>query len=119
MNEIWSHIALIVLSSVKVCEHVLSYFSFPTLCHPMDCGPAGSSVHGILQARILEQYWHFILQGIFPTQGSNPCLLRLLHWQAGSLPLAPPGRPSVNVISPKAAQEQQPYVILSWAEWQL
>ena len=25
-----------------------------TLCHPMDCSPAGSSVHGILQARILQ-----------------------------------------------------------------
>ena len=28
--------------------------SCPTLCHPMDCSPPGSSVHGILQARILE-----------------------------------------------------------------
>ena len=28
--------------------------SFPTLCNPMDCSPPGSSVHGILQARILE-----------------------------------------------------------------
>ena len=28
--------------------------------------------------------WHFLLQGIFPSQGSNPCLL---HWQADSLPL--------------------------------
>ena len=36
---------------------------------------------------------HFLLQRIFPTQGSNPCLLRLLHWQAGSLPLVPPGKP--------------------------
>ena len=35
---------------------------------------------------------HFLLQGIFPTQGSNPRLLCLLHWQAGSLPLAPPGK---------------------------
>ena len=26
---------------------------------------------------------HFLLQGIFPTQGSNPHLLRLLNWQAG------------------------------------
>ena len=26
----------------------------PTLCDPMDCGPPGSSVHGVLQARILE-----------------------------------------------------------------
>ena len=28
--------------------------SFPTLCDPVDCSPPGSSVHGILQARILE-----------------------------------------------------------------
>ena len=44
--------------------------SFPTLCDPIDCSPPGSSVHGILQARILE--WVALLQGIFPTQGSNP-----------------------------------------------
>ena len=31
--------------------------------------------------------------GIFPTQGSNWCLLHFLHWQAGSLPLAPLGSP--------------------------
>ena len=31
-------------------------------------------------------------QGIFPTQGSNSCLLCLLHWQVDSLPLAPPGK---------------------------
>ena len=35
---------------------------------------------------------HFLLQGIFLSQGSNPCLLHLLHWQAGSLPLVPPGK---------------------------
>ena len=34
-----------------------------------------------------------LLQGIFPTQGSNLCPLRLPYWQAGSLPLAPPGKP--------------------------
>ena len=28
--------------------------SCPTLCDPMDCSPPGSSVHGILQGRILE-----------------------------------------------------------------
>ena len=32
-------------------------------------------------------------RGVFPTQGSNLRVLRLLHWQAGSLPLAPPGTP--------------------------
>ena len=36
---------------------------------------------------------HAFLQGIFPTQGSSPhLLLCLLHWQVGSLPLAPPGK---------------------------
>ena len=37
----------------------------------------------------------FLLQAIFPTQtqGSNPHLLCLLHWRAGSLPPAPPGKP--------------------------
>ena len=62
-----------------------------TLCHPVDCSLPGSSVHGILKARILE-WCHAFLQGIFPTQGSNPYLLCLLHWQAGSSPLAPPGK---------------------------
>ena len=28
--------------------------SYPTLCDPVDCSPPGSSIHGILQARILE-----------------------------------------------------------------
>ena len=31
---------------------------------------------------------HFLLQGIFLIQGSNPCLLCLLHWQVDSLPLS-------------------------------
>ena len=35
-----------------------------------------------------------LLQGVFPTQGWNPRLSCLLHWQAGSVPLAPPGVPS-------------------------
>ena len=41
-----------------------------------------------------QEYWsglHVLLQGIFPTQGSNPCLL---HWQAGSLPLSHLGSPT-------------------------
>ena len=44
-----------------------------------------------------EEYWsgysRALLQGIFPTQGLNLHLFCLLHWQAGSLPLAPPGKP--------------------------
>ena len=41
-----------------------------------------------------EVICHFLLQGIFSTQGLNPCLLHLLHWQADSLPLK--GRESVS-----------------------
>ena len=37
--------------------------------------------------------FHALLQGIFLTQGSNP---RLLRWQAGSLPLAPPWKPTYS-----------------------
>ena len=42
-----------------------------------------------------QEYWscHALLQGIFPPQGLNLSLLCLLHWQAGSLPLVPPGKP--------------------------
>ena len=40
---------------------------------------------------------YFLLQGIFSTQGSNLCLLCPLHWQAGSLPPAPPGEPRERV----------------------
>ena len=36
-----------------------------------------------------------LLQGIFPTQGSNPLFLCLLHWQAGTSPQAPPGKPNI------------------------
>ena len=47
----------------------------PTLCYPMGCNPACSSVHGIFQARILEWVAIFLLQGIFLIQESNQGLL--------------------------------------------
>ena len=55
----------------------------------MNCGLPGSSVHGILQAKILE--WDAIpfSRGIFPTWGSNS---HLLHWQADSSSSQPQGK---------------------------
>ena len=41
---------------------------------------------------------HALLQEIFPTGGWNPPLLRLPHWQVGSLPLAPPGKPTGRIV---------------------
>ena len=58
-------------------------------------------LHGLYPVRLLCPWdfpgkntgvgCHFLLQGIFLTQGSNLCLLCLLHWQADSLPLGPLG----------------------------
>ena len=48
---------------------------------------------GIFQARILEWVAMPSSRGSFPTQGLNPHLLCLLHWQADSLPSEPPGKP--------------------------
>ena len=66
-----------------------------TLCDPKDCSLPGSFVHGISQTRILELPV-FLLQGIFPAQGWNPCLLHLLPWQVDSLPLVPPRNPKIS-----------------------
>ena len=59
----------------------------------MDCSLPHSSVDGILQARILEWVAMSSSRGIFSIQGLNPHALRLLHWEADSLPLVPPGKP--------------------------
>ena len=41
-----------------------------------------------------QEYWSGLpFPAILLTQGSNSCLLCLLNWQAGSLPLEPPGKP--------------------------
>ena len=48
-----------------------------------------------------QEYWSglpLLLQGIFLTQGSNPSLLHLLHWQVGSLPRAPQWKPLCYIV---------------------
>ena len=84
-----------LLQCMKVKNEVAQ--SYPTLTDPMDCSLPGSSIHRIFQARVLEwgatafpsglySPWNSpgqntgvgslsLLQGIFPTQGSNPGLL--------------------------------------------
>ena len=77
------------------CVCMLSLQSCLTLCDPME------------PARLLHPWdslgmntgvgCHALFQGIFPTQGSNLHLFCLLHWQAGSLPLMPPGKPTSSL----------------------
>ena len=50
----------------------------PTLCDPMDCSQPGLSICGISLGKNTGVGCHAFLQGIFPAQGSNPGLLRLL-----------------------------------------
>ena len=54
-----------------VCCVVLSH----SVCNPMDYRPPGSSVHGDSPGKNTGMGFHTLLQGIFPTQGSNPVLL--------------------------------------------
>ena len=56
----------------------------------MDCSPPGSSVHGDFPGKNTGVDCHFLLQGIFLTQGLNLCLL---HGQADSLPAELQGKP--------------------------
>ena len=64
----------------------------------MDCSLPGSSVHGILLARILVRACHSLLQGIFLTQGSNPHILCLLHCRQILYPLWHWGSPKVHKV---------------------
>ena len=86
------------LTSIHYCIitwcAALATQSCPTLCDPMDCSTPGSSVHRILQARILE--WiptAFSRRTSQPRDGTQSPPL-----QVDSLPSEPPGKP-INGIS--------------------
>ena len=74
----------------STCALVLSHFSrvllFATLWTVAHQAPLSRDCPG----KNTKVGCHALSQGIFPTQGSNPCLL---NWQLGSLPLAPSGKP--------------------------
>ena len=78
-----THTYIYVSSVAKSC---------PTLCDPMDCSPPGSSVHGILQAGILE-WVTFPSPGDLPNPGIELESLMSPALQVCSLPLVPPGKP--------------------------
>ena len=97
-HQIVFHSSCTILHSHRQCQHLFSFFlplslffgvfsslivatlvlesesevtqSCPTRSNPIDCSLPGSSVHGIFQARVLE-WVPRLLQGIFPTHGSN------------------------------------------------
>ena len=73
---------MITIAQMHAC--VLSHFSHVRFfCNPMVAWNSPGKNTGV--------GCHALLQGIFLTQALNPHLLCLLHWQAGSLLLVPPG----------------------------
>ena len=96
----WFHGSVIRIKSGKARRVLtlllllLSPFSRVWLWDPMDYSPPGSSVHGDSPGSNTDGGGHSLLQGLFLTQGLNSHLLSLLHWQVGSLSLAPSGKPN-------------------------
>ena len=52
---------------MHACMHVKSLQSCPTLCNPMDSSPPGSSVHRILQARVLDPLFIYLFGSFKPS----------------------------------------------------
>ena len=88
-------------------EHIISIVIFSVVFELCACMPSHCHIwlwlHGLWPSRILCSWnflgkstgvgFHFLLHGIFQTQGLNPCLLHLLHWLVDSLITVPPGKP--------------------------
>ena len=79
--------------------------SCPTLCDPRDGNPPGSPWDS--PGKKTGVGCHFLLQGIFPTQGSNSCFP---HCRQDSLPSKPPGNPYMQSTSWK---------MLDWMNYKL
>ena len=99
MHTTWKCLKLVILNSpiselilllqisvfASCCVLCLVVQLCSTLCNPMDCSPSGSSVHVDSSGKNIGVTCHALLQGIFPTQGSNPDLLHcrwILYWEA-------------------------------------
>ena len=89
-------VSLLVLLCVCVCAKSLP--SWLTLCNPMDTHHvAHQAPLSMVFSR--QKDWRCPPPGDLPNPGIRP-VLRLLHWQEGSLPQAPSGKPTVLLYSP-------------------
>ena len=76
------------------CMHAQWPQLCPCLWDPMDYSPPGSSVHGTDSPGKNTGWVAMPSPGDLPDPGAEPGSLSVYpHWQAGSLPLAPPGKP--------------------------
>ena len=92
------------------------------LCDPVDCSLLGSSVNGIFSDKNTGVCCHFLLQGIFPTQGLNLGLLCPLCLQVNSLLVChlvcfTPMPPAFMELSTDLKRETDSKIVLSSMIW--
>ena len=80
----------------------------PNSCEPVDCCPRDCP------GKNTGVGYHALQQGVFPTQESSPGLLRLLRWQAGSLPLNHLGNPDLYSCLQKFSSDLYAIALLCW-----
>ena len=90
-NCFFIYIYIYIHTHTHIC--VLSHFSHVWLCATPRTVGHQASLSMEFSGKILKWVVMSFSKGIFLTQGLNPHLFCLLHWQAGSLPLAPSGKP--------------------------
>ena len=101
----WKHL----LACVRVC--VYACFSHVQLFATLWIVACQASRPWDCPGKIIGVGCHALLQGIFPTHGSNPHLLHLLHCQTGSLPLERPGKPKRNFSKAKFSYFWGPFSV--------
>ena len=81
MSVLFNMLSRLVITFLPRSESEVTQSSL-TLCDPVDYSPPGCSVHGILQATMLEWVAISFSKGIFLTQGLNPglpCCRQILY----------------------------------------
>ena len=95
----WSNSALFQLFTAAAAATAKSLQSCPTLCNPMDCSLPGFSVHGILQARILESVaMHFSRESSWPRDWT--CFSCVFCIASGFFTTEPQGKFIINKFYP-------------------
>ena len=110
---------------VGKCSSCLVAKLCSTLCSPINCGHIRLLCPWDYPSKNTGMGCHFHLQGIFLTQGLNPHLLWLLHWEADSFTTVPPGKPYLlqplpksGILSSHAAYGLQQYSYIEWVVYE-
>ena len=98
------------LACMLSCFSRVQLFSTPwTIACPWTVAGQSPLSMGFSRQEYCSVGCHALLHGVFLTQGLNPHLLSLLHWQASSLPAEPPGKPPHTILSCPILSYNQPH----------